>query len=77
MVFNFHNIVNKKLNKPSYEYINLDKYNHVNITALYNNLNIIYSTKTSNPHLMGISLNKKILFPKIISALLLIKQDLL
>lgn len=76
-VFSFHNIVNKKLNKPTYEYINLDKYNNVNINALYNNLNIIYSTRIPNPHLMGFSLNKKILFPKIMDALMLIKHDLL
>ena len=76
-VFNFHNIVNKKLNKPIYEYINLDKYDNVNINSLYNNLNIIYSSKISNPHLMGFSLTKKMLFPKIMDALLIIKQDLL
>ena len=76
-IFYFHNSVNKKLNKPIYEYINLDKYNNVNINALYNNLNIIYSAKITNPRLMGFSLNKKMLFPKIMDALLLIKHDLL
>jgi hypothetical protein len=76
-IFNFHNNVNKKLKKPHYEYSNLDKYNSVNMDALYNNLNIIYLTKIPNPHLMGFALNKKILFPKIMTALILIKEDLL
>ena len=76
-IFNFHNSVNKKLKKPIYEYTNLDKYNSVNMDALYNNLKIIYLTKIPNPHLMGFALNKKILFPKIMEALLLVKNDLL
>jgi len=76
-LFNFHNSVNKKLNKPLYEYSNLDKYNDVNMNALYNNLTRIYSHKISNPHLMGLAFNKKIVFPKIMGALLLVKNDLL
>ena len=46
------------------------------MNALYHNLNIIYSTKIHNPHLMGFALNKKLLFPKIMAALILIKNDL-
>jgi hypothetical protein len=76
-LFNFHNSVNKKLNKPYYEVGNLDKYNNINMNALYNNLNLIYSSKISNPHMMGFALTKKMLFPKIMSELLLIKNDLL
>jgi hypothetical protein len=75
-LFNFHNTINKKLNKPLYEYCNIIKYNNVNINALYNNLNIIYLARIPNPHLMGVALNKKMLFPKIMAALLLIKNDL-
>jgi hypothetical protein len=75
-IFNFHNSVNKKLKKPIYEYNNLEKYNDLNMNALYHNLNIIYSTKIHNPHLMGFALNKKLLFPKIMAALILIKNDL-
>ena len=76
-LFNFHNSVNKKLNKPLYDYSNLYKYNDVNMNALYNNLTRIYSHKISNPHLMGLAFNKKIVFPKIMGALLLVKNDLL
>jgi|UniRef100_A0A6C0E063 hypothetical protein len=75
-LFNFHNIVNKKLKKPLYEYSNLDIYNNINMNALYTNFRLIYLTRISNPRLMGNSLNKKILYPKIMEALLLVKNDL-
>lgn len=75
-LFNFHNIINKKLKKPLYEYSNLDIYNNINMNALYTNFKLIYLTKINNPRLMGISLNKKILYPKIMEALLLVKNDL-
>lgn len=75
-LFNFHNIINKKLKRPLYEYRNLDIYNNINMNALYSNFKLIYLTKINNPRLMGISLNKKILYPKIMEALLLVKNDL-
>jgi hypothetical protein len=76
-IFNFHNSVNKKLNKPNYDFSNLEKYNALNMNALYNNLRIIYSTRIQNPHLMGFALNKKVLFPKIMRELMLVYNDLL
>jgi hypothetical protein len=76
-IFNFHNSVNKKLNKPNYDFSQLEKYNQLNMNALYNNLRIIYSTRIQNPHLMGFALNKKVLFPKIMRELMLVYNDLL
>ena len=42
LLFNFHNSVNKKLNKPLFELKDLDnKYENANIQALYHNFFII------------------------------------
>ena len=41
LLFNFHNAINAKLNKPMFSYSSLDnKYNNVNFDALYNNIYI-------------------------------------
>ena len=77
-LFNFHNAINAKLNKPMFSYENLDnKYNNVNFDALYNNIYIIYNTNTNIPQLMSSSFHKDISFPKIVRALNAIKSDLL
>ena len=57
---------------------NLDnKYQTVNIDALYNNLYIIYTTNTNIPQLMSSSFHKNLSFPKIQEALNAIKNDLI
>ena len=77
-LFNFHNAINAKLNKPQFYFENLDaKYNNVNIDALYNNLNIIYISNTNIPQLMSSSFHKDLVFPKIKQALNTIKKDLI
>ena len=65
-VFNFHNHVNKKLNKPQFEYENLDeKYKNANIKALYYNFNIIFSSNSNIPQLMSASFHRQQTIPKI------------
>ena len=77
-LFNFHNAVNAKLNKPQFSYVSLDsKYHNVNINALYYNLNVIYNINTNIPQLMSSSFHKNLSFPKIQEALNAIRSDLI
>ena len=77
-LFNFHNAINNKLNKPQFSYDSLDaKYQNVNIDALYNNLYIIYTSNSNIPRLMSSSFHKDLTFPKIKQALIAIRNDLL
>lgn len=65
-LFNFHNYVNKKLNKPLFEYEKLDeKYKNANIKALYHNFNIIFSSNSNVPQLMSASFHRQQNMPKI------------
>jgi hypothetical protein len=76
-IFNFHNAINAKLQKPLFNYQDLDnKYQNINIDALYNNLYIIYTTNTNIPQLMSSSFHKNLSFPKIKEALDAIRKDL-
>ena len=78
LIFNFHNSVNKKLKKPEFEFKDLyNKYNNINIDALYNNFYIIYSQNTNIPQLMNNSFHRHIIFPKIKESLLKIRPYLL
>lgn len=66
MLFNFHNYVNRKLNKPEYQYENIDnKYKNANINNLLHNFNLIFSSNSSNPHMMSDSFSRKLILPKI------------
>jgi len=77
-LFNFHNAVNAKLNKPQFDLATLDyKYQNTNIDALYNNLYIIYNSNTNIPQLMSSSFHKQLSFPKILSVLNAIRSDLI
>jgi hypothetical protein len=77
-LFNFHNAINAKLNKPQFSYESLDsKYQNVNINALYYNLAIIYNINTNIPQLMSSSFHKNLSFPKIQEALNAIRSDLI
>ena len=65
-LFNFHNHVNKKLNKPLFEYEKLDeKYQKANIKALYHNFNIIFSSNSNVHQLMSASFHRQQNMPKI------------
>jgi len=75
--FNFHNAINAKLNKPQFNYENLDsKYSNANIDVLYNNLYIIYAINTRIPQLMSSNFHKNLSFPKIKDALIALRNDL-
>jgi hypothetical protein len=75
--FNFHNVINAKLNKQQFSYESLDaKYNNINIDALYNNLYVIYNINTNIPQLMSSNFHKNLSFPKIRDALNALKNDL-
>lgn len=76
-IFNFHNVINAKLNKQLFSYDSLDaKYNNVNIDALYNNLYVIYNINTNIPQLMSSNFHRNLSFPKIRDALNALKKDL-
>ena len=66
LLFNFHNSINKKLNKPLFELHNLDnKYKNANIYALYHNFIIIYSQNSKVPQLMSASFHRQHILPVI------------
>jgi hypothetical protein len=78
LIFNFHNSVNKKLNKPLFDFKEINnKYNNINIDALFNNFYIIYTSNTNIPQLMNTSFHRQNIFPKIKKSLLKIRPDLL
>jgi hypothetical protein len=78
LIFNFHNAINAKLNKPQFDFNELDnRYCKANIDILYNNIYIIYTSNTNIPQLMTSSFHRNILFPKIKEALRIIREDLL
>jgi hypothetical protein len=78
LIFNFHNAINSKLQKPLYDFNELDsKYSNANIDIIYNNLNIIYTSNTNIPQLMSSSFHRNHLYPKIKDALRSIRQDLI
>ena len=78
LIFNFHNAINSKLNKPLFDFNELDnKYSKANIDAIYNNLNIIYTSNTNIPQLMSSSFHRQHIFPKIKEVLIIIRQDLI
>ena len=64
LLFNFHNTVNKKLNKPLFKEEELDpKYKNANIYNLYTNFNIIFTNNNTNPLMMSNNFKKKIDYP--------------
>jgi hypothetical protein len=78
LMFNFHNAINSKLKKPLFDFNELDdKYSKANIDAIYNNLNIIYTSNSNVPQLMSSSFHRHHLFPKIKDILRIIREDLI
>jgi hypothetical protein len=78
LMFNFHNAINSKLKKPLFDFNELDdKYSKANIDAIYNNLNIIYTSNSNVPQLMSSSFHRHHLFPKIKDTLRVIREDLI
>jgi len=78
LIFNFHNAINTKLNKPLFDFNELDnRYSKANIDILYTNINIIFTSNTNIPQLMTSSFHRNLLFPKIKEALRIIREDLI
>ena len=70
LLFNFHNHVNKKLNKPIFKLSQLDdKYSKANIKVIYNNFFIIFASNSNTPQLMSASFHRQYNLPKIKIAL--------
>ena len=70
LLFNFHNHVNKKLNKPIFKLSELDdKYSKANIKIIYNNFFIIFASNSNTPQLMSASFHRQYNLPKIKIAL--------
>lgn len=66
LLFNFHNAINKKLNKQLFKFEDLDeKYKNANINILYHNFNIIYSQNSNVPQLMSASFHRQHILPVI------------
>jgi hypothetical protein len=59
-VYDFHNHVNKKLNKPEFDFNLLDEtYGKVNLIAALHNLNIILNKNINVPKLMMATMHRK------------------
>lgn len=70
LLFNFHNYINKKLQKSQFEYSELDKkYSQANINIIYNNFFIIFNSNSNIPQLMTASFHRKHNLPNIKIAL--------
>ena len=60
LYFKFHNHVNKKLKKPQFDINSLDdKYKNINLSAIYNNFFIIYSSNSNIPQMMSASFHRQ------------------
>ena len=65
-LFNFHNHINKKLNKPIFNQEELNKYSKANINIIIKNFNIIFSGNSNIPQLMNSSFQRKTNLPIIL-----------
>lgn len=64
-IFNFHNHVNKKLNKKEFKFEDLKIYEKANINSIIYNLNLIYNSNSNIPQLMSESFHRTYILPKI------------
>ena len=75
-LFNFHNYINSKLNKPLFSVSELDeKYSKANFDIIYNNFLIIFNSNSNVPQLMSASFHRQHNMPKIINAIKNIKKN--
>jgi hypothetical protein len=66
LLFNFHNKINLKLNKPLFDENELDpKYSKANFNAIYNNFFIIFGSNSNTPQLMSVAFHRQHNLPKI------------
>ena len=66
-LFNFHNDVNKRLNKPIYNKDNLNIYKKANFNIIIKNFNIIFSQNSNIPQLMSVSFRRQKTLPTILN----------
>lgn len=69
MLYNFHNYVNKKLNKSIFNEDDLNIYKKANYKIIYNNFFIIFGSNSNIPQLMNQSFHRQYNLPKIKLAL--------
>ena len=61
LYWEFHNRVNKRLNKQEFSREELSKYKTANLKAIYNNFNIVYNAGSGyNEKLLGDALQRRI-----------------
>tara|TARA_B100001741_G_C16129064_1_gene403654 strand:- start:120 stop:581 length:462 start_codon:yes stop_codon:yes gene_type:complete len=66
LLFNFHNKINLKLKKNTFDLSDLDnKYEKANFKIIHNNFNLIFSQNTNNNKLMNNSFNRNFLLKNI------------
>jgi len=75
-IFNFHNHVNKKLNKKEFDFDELKMYKNINIDAVINNFIFVFSKKSNVPELMGTAFTRQNTIPSIIEKIKIIKKYL-
>ena len=66
-LFNFHNDVNKRLNKPQFNKDNLNMYKKANFRIIVNNFNNIFSQNSNIPQLMSVSFRRQKTLPIILN----------
>ena len=64
MLYVFHNSVNKRKNKPLFDYIHLSKYKRKNVYSTFNHFESVYHTK-GNMNLIAESFQRKILISEL------------
>ena len=57
--YDFHNYINKKLNKPQYKYNDLNKYKEANFNLIFNNFITIFLNQPHNPKLLTENFQRK------------------
>ena len=61
LYWEFHNLVNKRLNKPIFSREDMSKYKSGNLLAIFHNFNIVYNAGSGyNEKLLGSTLHRRI-----------------
>lgn len=75
LMFNFHNHVNRKLNKQEYSLENVTpKYSKANMDAIYSNFFLVFISNSNIPQLMGATFQRQQTFPRIKNGLLNLRK---
>ena len=76
-IFNFHNHVNKKINKKEFDFEIIEQYKKINIDNVIHNFKIIFSKNSNIPELMGASFVRQRIIPEILLKLEHLKKYLI